>query len=127
MNLKYSKQREAIKNYLENTHEHPTADKVYENIRQIFPNISLGTVYRNLALLSDIGEIKKITTPNGPDRFDATKMPHFHFTCTKCGHIEDIYSNQSTEQLINQIKSGIRGSISNEEINFYGYCDKCKN
>lgn len=55
--LKYSRQRESIKEFLRSRTDHPTADTVYENLRQIYPNISLGTVYRNLSLLSDIGEI----------------------------------------------------------------------
>ena len=57
--LKYSRQRESIKEFLRSRTDHPTADTVYENLRQIYPNISLGTVYRNLSLLSDIGEIRK--------------------------------------------------------------------
>lgn len=59
--LKYSRQRESIKEFLRSRTDHPTADTVYENLRQIYPNISLGTVYRNLSLLSDIGEIRKLT------------------------------------------------------------------
>ena len=62
-NLKYSRQRESIKEYLANTKEHPTADMVYAKVRTEYPNISLGTVYRNLNLLADIGEVNKITTP----------------------------------------------------------------
>ena len=57
--LKYSRQREAIKDFLMTRKDHPTADVVYENIKKIYPNISLGTVYRNLSLLSEIGEIQK--------------------------------------------------------------------
>ena len=54
--LKYSRQRESIKNYLASTTEHPTADTVYMHVKEEFPNISLGTVYRNLNLLTDLGE-----------------------------------------------------------------------
>ena len=60
--LKYSRQRESIKEFLRSRTDHPTADTVYENLRQIYPNISLGTVYRNLSLLSDIGELGKLTS-----------------------------------------------------------------
>ena len=63
--LKYSRQREAIKHYLASTKEHPTADTVYMHVKKEFPNISLGTVYRNLNLLTDIGEAIKISTPDG--------------------------------------------------------------
>ena len=66
--LKYSRQREAIKSFLMTRKDHPTADVVYHSLRADFPNISLGTVYRNLSLLSDLGEIQKITVNEGPDR-----------------------------------------------------------
>ena len=76
--LKYSRQRESIKLFLMNRKDHPTADMVYVNMREKFPHISLGTVYRNLSLLAEIGEITKIST-EGPDRFDANQNPHYHF------------------------------------------------
>ena len=68
--LKRSKQRESIKKFLISRYDHPTAETVYMNIKEEFPNISLGTVYRNLSLLADIGEIQKLSTGIGPDRFD---------------------------------------------------------
>ena len=60
--LKYSRQRESIKEFLTGRTDHPTADFVYENMKQIYPNISLGTVYRNLSLLADLGEIQKLSS-----------------------------------------------------------------
>ena len=80
MALKYSRQREVIKAFLYNTDKHPTADDVYVNIRKQYPNISLGTVYRNLTLLSDMGEIKRLRVGDGIDHFDADTSPHNHFT-----------------------------------------------
>ena len=73
--LKRSKQRESIKKFLISRYDHPTAETVYMNIKEEFPNISLGTVYRNLSLLADIGEIQKLSTGIGPDRF-AFKANH---------------------------------------------------
>ena len=73
--LKYSRQRASIKKYLMSTTEHPTADTVYLHVREEFPHISLGTVYRNLNLLADTGEAVKISTPNGGDRFDGCTTP----------------------------------------------------
>ena len=67
--LKYSRQRESIKEFLMTRNDHPTADVVYENMKLIYPKISLGTVYRNLSLLADIGEIKKLASFNGADHF----------------------------------------------------------
>ena len=80
--MKYSRQREAIKEFLMTRKDHPTADVVYSNVRDVFPNISLGTVYRNLTLLADIGEISRLRLGDGVDHFDADTTPHYHFTST---------------------------------------------
>lgn len=88
--LKYSKQRASIKEYLLHTTAHPTADTVYLHIKEEFPNISLGTVYRNLNLLADIGEALRIPTPAGGDRFDGRCEPHYHVVCTNCGKVFDL-------------------------------------
>ena len=70
--IKRSRQREAIRQCLTGRYDHPTAETVYMSIKDEFPNISLGTVYRNLSLLSDLGEVQKITVSGGPDRFVQT-------------------------------------------------------
>ena len=88
--LKYSKQREAIKSFLACRLDHPTADTIYSALREEYPNLSLGTVYRNLSLLSDLGEITKITTGEGPDRFDGNTSRHHHFICTCCHQVNDL-------------------------------------
>lgn len=88
--LKYSRQRESIKEFLMTRTDHPTADTVYHQLRKIYPNISLGTIYRNLALLADIGEIQKICTGDGADRFDGQIRPHYHVICTRCHQVMDL-------------------------------------
>ena len=88
--LKYSRQREAIKSYLVSRHDHPTADMVYTAIRKIYPNISLGTVYRNLTLLEEQGDIIKISCGENSDRFDGRTDPHYHIICRECGCVEDL-------------------------------------
>lgn len=87
---KYSRQREAILNVLYSTDTHPTANRVYEKVRETIPNISLGTVYRNLAGLSETGEIISLSVGDGYERFDRNNAPHAHFYCKKCGKITDI-------------------------------------
>ena len=90
MALKKSKQRDLIKNFLMGRKDHPTADIIYMNVRQQLPNISLGTVYRNLTLLADIGEIQRLRVGDGVDHFDADISPHYHFVCTECGNVVDL-------------------------------------
>lgn len=122
--LKYSRQRESIKNYLLNTSSHPTADMVYLHVKETFPNISLGTVYRNLNLLVDMGEIIKITTPDGADRFDGCTTPHYHFFCTDCGCMMDLDMEPLTQ--INTLAGeNFPGKIEAHTITFYGRCESC--
>ena len=124
--LKYSRQRESIKNYLMATKEHPTADEVYMNVKQEFPNISLGTVYRNLNLLTDIGEAIKISTPNGGDRFDGKLKPHNHFLCTKCGRLLDLELDMQSIDEVNRLAAeNFDGVITSSSTLFYGECSDC--
>ena len=124
--LKYSRQRESIKNYLMATKEHPTADDVYMNVKQEFPNISLGTVYRNLNLLTDIGEAIKISTPNGGDRFDGKLEPHNHFLCTKCGRLLDLELDMQSIDEVNRLAAeNFDGVITSSSTLFYGECSDC--
>ena len=124
MALKYSRQREAIKEFMMTRKDHPTADVVYMNVRKEFPNISLGTVYRNLTLLSDMGELLRLRVGDGVDHFDATIAPHYHFICKDCGAVTDLEI-----PIIHSIDT-IAGDNFNGRINghvtyFYGTCEHC--
>ncbi|KAB1435891.1 Fur family transcriptional regulator [Candidatus Galacturonibacter soehngenii] len=122
--LKYSRQREAIKEFLMSRNDHPTADTVYTNIRQEFPNISLGTVYRNLSLLADLGEILKISTGDGGDRFDANTKHHYHFICNECNSVIDL--DLKSLDHINELASvNFGGNIIGHTTHFYGTCENC--
>lgn len=123
---KFSRQRESIKEYLAATKEHPTADMVYDNIRKVYPNISLGTVYRNLNFLVDQGSIIKISYGDGSDRFDGNVLPHYHFVCKQCSAVEDItLPEEATENLMNSAKKNFNGAIDASSTYFYGTCGKC--
>ena len=124
--LKYSRQRESIKHYLMSTREHPTADTVYMHVKKDFPNISLGTGYRNLNLLTDIGEAIKISTPDGGDRFDGRVEPHNHFLCTKCGRLLDLdLDMHSIEEANRMAAENFDGIITSSSTLFYGECSDC--
>lgn len=126
--LKYSRQRESIKNYLLSTNGHPTADIVYQHVREDFPNISLGTVYRNLKLLTDIGEAVKISSPDGIDRFDGFVQPHNHFFCTCCRRILDLNLDMAEINRLNDSASeNFDGQIESSNTIFYGTCSDCMN
>ncbi len=124
--LKYSRQRASIKEYLLNTHEHPTADTVYLHVKEEFPNISLGTVYRNLNLLADMGEAQKITTPVGGDRFDGRTDFHYHVICTCCGNVSDLELSSGHIAEINQLADRhFDGRVDSHSMIFHGLCPEC--
>ena len=123
--LKYSKQRESIKNFLVTRYDHPTAETVYLNIRREFPNISLGTVYRNLNLLAEIGEIQKLSPGIGPDRFDGNPAPHYHFICRHCGCVMDL-TVSGLDHINILAGQDFDGEIAGHITYFYGACPSCK-
>ena len=122
--LKYSRQRESIKNYLDTHRTHPTAETVYLDIKHDFPNISLGTVYRNLNLLADMGEILRISPGNGSDRYDGNAEPHYHFICKECGTVLDI--DLEPQINLNEIANQqFDGTITGHVTHFFGLCPEC--
>jgi Fur family peroxide stress response transcriptional regulator len=121
---KYSRQREAILFYLRSTTSHPTAEKIYRTIQKEFPKISLGTIYRNLNLLSEKGEILRFDCGDGVEHFDATTEPHNHFICRKCRCVLDLEMN-SLEEIDQEAEKKFTGEIEGHVIYFYGICGKC--
>lgn len=124
--LKYSRQREAIKTFLMNRADHPSADTVYTCLRKEYPNISLGTVYRNLSLLADLGEIVKIPTGDGADRFDGDTHKHHHFICRCCHEVYDM-DVDGVDSILDLAASNYAGRVDSYRLNFYGMCESCIN
>lgn len=88
--LRHSHQRDRIYEYLCSTKEHPSADMIYEALKDELPKLSLGTVYRNLKLLEDTGRIRRVTTLQNSERYDACCDTHAHFVCSCCGRVIDL-------------------------------------
>lgn len=122
--IKYSRQREAIKIFLASRTDHPTADMIYMAIREQYPNISLGTVYRNLSLLADRGEILKFSCEGKVDRFDGNIDPHYHFCCKGCGAIVDLTMPRQME-MDQMAAEYFDGRIEGHQLIFYGQCASC--
>ena len=122
--MNYSRQRESIKEYLMSTKEHPTADVIYQHVREENPKISLGTVYRNLTLLVDLGEVRKISTGDGTDHFDADTSAHSHYFCRCCHRLMDVDVTPSVEQILAASSAGI-GTVEQASLLFTGVCKDC--
>ncbi|NDV26111.1 Fur family transcriptional regulator [Desulfovibrio sp. JC010] len=118
-----SKQRELILEELKGLTCHPTADELYERVRKRLPNISLGTVYRNLELMADHGVILKIET-GGKNRFDGNAEPHPHIRCLQCGKVDDVM-NEVTAPEISEIEA--QGyDVKGCSIEYFGLCPECR-
>ena len=92
MPQRFSQQRERIYQTVLESRAHPTAEMVYQQLKPEMPRLSLGTVYRNLSLMTDAGEVRRITVPEHPDRYDGDVSPHDHLLCMKCKKLFDIGS-----------------------------------
>lgn len=121
---RHSKQRDAVKAFLLSTDTHPTADYVYEVLQADFPNISLGTVYRNLNFLVEHGEAIRLDCGDGVIHFDGVTKPHNHFFCRNCHRIFDLEMDGIDH--INIIaNAGFDGRIEKHILYFSGLCRDC--
>ena len=104
---------------------HATADEIYQEVTREHPNISKGTVYRNLNQLSDSGEIRKIETPGGADRFDHRCHDHYHVKCLRCGRVFDVDMEYITG-LEGKIRDAHGFEFSGHDLMFRGICPECQ-
>ena len=118
--MRKSKQRDLILKIINDSYCHPTAYMIYNMCREEMPNISLGTVYRNLNNLVEKQQIRRIKMQDNIDRFDRIENFHAHFICLKCSQIEDLKFESNL--LKNEINSN---KILDYEISFKGICKNC--
>jgi Fur family transcriptional regulator, ferric uptake regulator len=122
---RHSRQRQVILEELQKLTSHPTAVGLYEIVRQRLPRISLGTVYRNLDLLTRTGIIQKLEFGGEEARFDGNLTPHQHVRCVKCGRVDDIHGPQL--DLLGGAKHDFNGyCVLGHRIEFFGVCPQCK-
>ena len=118
-----TRQRTILLEELRKVRSHPTADELYHMVRQRLPHISLGTVYRNLDLLAEQGEICKIESAGSSKRFDGNLRPHQHARCQKCGRVVDIMLPMPIPDTRDIILPGF--FITAVRLEFDGLCDVC--
>ena len=119
--MRYSRQRELITDIIKGRCDHPTADMIYESARAVEPNISLGTVYRNLKLLADEGEIITLETEDKRIHYDGDLSRHSHFICSTCGRIVDLFKPAKTPTELKEM--GLK--VLEEKCVYYGLCAEC--
>ena len=124
--MRLTTQRQIILEELGKVKTHPTANEVYDMVRKRLPRIGLGTVYRNLELMSETGIILKLEVGGTQKRFDATVDPHYHIRCLSCGKVDDI-EIPVIEEINKSAAEASHYQVLGHHIEFSGICSACSN
>ncbi|HOO45583.1 MAG TPA: transcriptional repressor [Deltaproteobacteria bacterium] len=125
--MRITKQRKLILEELERAQDHPTAYEVYERVRSRLPQISLGTVYRNLDVLSSTGAVKRLDMGQGQRRFDIIQEDHRHIRCISCGRVDDIplHTGDPLNTIISTVRDVTGYTGISVSMDFHGTCPQC--
>lgn len=118
-----TKQKKIILEVVRSSNIHPTADWIYEQAKKELPDISLGTVYRNLKLLRDMGEILELNWGSTFSRYDGITENHYHFVCKKCGKIMDLHLRFNISH--EAVEKAASINVESHRLEFYGACTSC--
>jgi Fur family ferric uptake transcriptional regulator len=118
-------QKRIIMEELEKTRKHPTAESLYGEVKKRLPEISMGTVYRNLEILTQNGTAQKLVDSKRKNRFDGNPEIHFHIECSSCGRVDDLPENIA-EVLKKDIDQETGYEVNGYSLYFYGLCPGCK-
>ncbi len=122
----FSRKRVAILNTLQETDIHPTADWVYARLKPRYPNLSLGTVYRNLKKFCETGKAVSVGVINGQEHFDGRVEPHAHFVCSQCKAVIDVHETFFTPEELAVLSQKFHLSVEDAVVVFHGLCEKCR-
>ena len=119
--VRYSKKRSAVYDVLCSTTSHPTAEWIYSRVKELYPDISLGTVYRNLAMFKADGRAVCVSVVDGQERYDANTRPHSHFVCRRCNAVLDVFDDESAPAS----EHCDCGVVESCEVIYRGVCSRC--
>lgn len=121
---KATPQRIAIVKYALQNPTHPTAQSIYQKVREEYPTVSLATVYKTLKVLKELDLIQELPFSQGRTRFDPNITPHINMVCLKCGKIVDLTSNE-IRSVIKQVAESAKFKLTGQRLDIYGFCEKC--
>ncbi|MEN8164868.1 MAG: transcriptional repressor [Acidobacteriota bacterium] len=122
-NTRETRQRRVVYEAVRQSKEHPTADMVFDQVRETLPTVSLGTVYRNLAVLKERGLLIELRGSDRKTHFEANLTPHAHFTCTRCGAISDLWDCPTPQWEKYTCLAG--HTVEECSLEFRGTCPQC--
>ena len=121
----FSRKREAILQAICSTDTHPTAEWVYQKLKPEYPDLSLGTVYRNISKFKEEGLVMSVGVVNGQERLDGNVVPHTHFVCTNCGAVLDLKTDCLPQNIDVEVAKEFGVEVEVHELVFRGKCPKC--
>ena len=124
-NVRTSKKRDAMLALIRSTHRHPGADWIHREMRAQYPDLSLGTVYRNLNHLCERGLLRRVGTVNGQERYDGVTTPHSHFICNRCGAIIDLPEHPPWPDYLDAVSVQYGLRVEGCEFTVRGLCRDC--
>lgn len=119
------RKRNAILHFLQQTTAHPSAEMIFTGLKPEIPDLSMGTVYRNLTLFKKQGLVTSVATVSGVERFDGNTEPHVHFICSECDAVIDLIQMQVPETLKGAAAACSGGEIADCQLSFTGVCRDC--
>ena len=122
---RYSKKRAAILAAIRGTDCHPSAEWVYQTLKPNHPDLSLGTVYRNLVFFQERGDIRSVGVIKGQERFDGITTPHSHFICRHCGAVVDLSQIELADRIDRDVSEQYGLMVEHHELTFHGLCPTC--
>jgi len=121
---KATSQRIAICRVVLSSHEHPTAQTVYREMRKLHPTVSVATVYKTLRVLNELHLVQELAFPQGETRFDSNVSPHVNVLCLQCGTVRDV-NDQAIRVVVGRAASRIKFTVTALRFDVYGVCEKC--
>ena len=121
---KATPQRIAICRFALRSRDHPTAQRIYEEVKKVHPTVSLATVYKTLLILREHGLIQELDLPESQARFDSNVEPHINLVCLRCGNIQD-WDDPAAREMVARITAKAKFTLTGQRLDIYGICKKC--
>lgn len=122
---KATPQRIAISRFTLSSKDHPTAQTIYNEVRKVYPTVSLATVYKTIQILKGAGLIQEMSSSQGQTRFDSDIKPHINLVCLKCGSIED-WEDSIVPGIIAKAAASTNFTVIGQSFDVYGICQSCE-
>jgi Fur family peroxide stress response transcriptional regulator len=121
---KATPQRITICRFALHSREHPSVQRIYDEVRKIHPTVSLATVYKTLEVLKELHKVQELNFPRGQTRFDPRMQPHINLVCLRCGNITDL-DDFTARAIVEKVVSTTKFAATGQRLDIYGICQKC--